>query len=249
MSMSMSQKMAALVVASLLTGCSAFDRISDIGSGPSLSTIENPQDKEGYHPVSMPMPTPQSSERMPNSLWQAGSRAFFRDQRAGKVGDILTVIINISDKAQLKNETKRARTNSDTANLNKFMGLENRLNRLLPNDVAPSSLVDMGSKTSNDGSGSIDRNESISLRVAAVINQVLPNGNLVLNGKQEILVNQERRDLYISGVIRPEDISSANSINYDQIAEARISYGGHGQVSDFQQPRYGEQLFDVIFPF
>ncbi|MDD4616975.1 MAG: flagellar basal body L-ring protein FlgH [Alphaproteobacteria bacterium] len=232
-----------------LAGCNAFDRINSIGEQPKLSSVEDPTNRPGYTPVKMPMPPPSLSERQPNSLWETGGRAFFRDQRACRVGDILTVVVSIKDQAQLSNETKRSRSNSDTANLTKFLGYETKLNKLLPNAVDPTSLIDAGSEMSNDGKGSIGRAEQIDLRVAATIVQVLPNGNLVVEGKQQVNVNYDQRELNISGVIRPQDISADNTISYDQIAEARINYGGKGTIADVQQPRYGAQLYDILMPF
>ena len=232
-----------------LTACNAYDRVSEIGDTPHMSSIEDPTHRPGYVPVKMPMPPPSLSERQPNSLWETGGRAFFRDQRAGRVGDILTVVVTINDQAQIQNESKRSRDNSDSANLNSFLGLETKLNTVLPKAVSPASLVNMGSTTSNDGKGSIGRQEQIDLRVAAEIIQVLPNGNLVLEGKQQVNVNYEQRELTIRGIIRPQDISAENTVTYDQIAEARITYGGKGTINDVQQPRYGDQLFDVLMPF
>jgi flagellar L-ring protein precursor FlgH len=232
-----------------LAACNAFDRISDIGDEPKLSSIEDPTHKDGYVPVRMPMPPPSLSERQPNSLWETGGRAFFRDQRAGRVGDILTVVVTINDQAQIQNETQRSRANSDTANLTNFFGLESKLGKVLPAAVAPANLVNMGSAMSNDGKGSIGRQEQIDLRVAATIIQVLPNGNLVLEGKQQVNVNYDMRELDIRGIIRPQDIAADNTITYDQIAEARIEYGGKGSIGDVQQPRYGSQLFDILMPF
>ena len=195
------------------------------------------------------MPPPSLNERQPNSLWETGGRAFFRDQRASHVGDVLTVVVTINDQAQIQNETKRARSNADTANLTNFFGLESKLNSLLPNAVSPSSLVNMGSTTSNDGKVSIGRQEQIDLRVAATIIQILPNGNLVLEGMQQVGVNYDMRELDIKGIIRPEDIAADNTITYDKIAEARINYGGKGTIGDIQQPRYGSQLLDILMPF
>ena len=232
-----------------LSACNAYDRVSDIGNQPSLSSIEDPTHANGYVPVKMPMPPPALTERQPNSLWQTGARAFFRDQRASRVGDILTVVVTINDQAQLQDETKRSRQNSDAANLTNFFGFESHLHNILPNAVDPANLINAGSTTANDGKGSINRQEQIDLRVAAEIVQVLPNGNLVVTGKQQVVVNFDRRELAISGIIRPQDIASDNTIIYDQIAEARIEYGGKGDIQDVQQPRYGDQLFDILMPF
>jgi flagellar L-ring protein precursor FlgH len=232
-----------------LAACNAYDRASEIGDQPKLSSIDDPTHRNGYTPVKMPMPPPSLDERQANSLWETGGRAFFRDQRASRVGDILTVVVSISDQAQISNETKRSRDNSNSANMTNFFGLESKLNKVFPNAVSPTSLVDTASSTSNDGKGSIGRQEQIDLRVAATIIQVLPNGNLVLEGKQQVNVNYDMRELDIGGIIRPQDIAADNTITYDQIAEARINYGGKGTITDVQQPRYGDQLFDILMPF
>ena len=197
------------------------------------------------------MPAPQTGVREANSLWRSGARAFFKDQRASRVGDILTVSINIDDQAQINNQTTRTRANSENAGMPEVFGYD--LNKILPDQrrgrrAAP-DLINLSSDTSNKGTGQINRKETITLQVAALITDVLPNGNLVLQGRQEVRVNFEVRELQLAGVIRPEDISSANSISYEKIAEARISYGGRGQISDVQQPRYGQQIFDIIMPF
>jgi flagellar L-ring protein FlgH len=232
-----------------LTACNAFERITEIGSQPKMASIEDPTHRNGYVPVKMPMPAPSLNERQPNSLWETGGRAFFRDQRACRVGDILTVVVSINDQAQLSNETKRSRANSNTADLTSLMGYETKLNKILPSNVSPTNLVDTNSATNNNGKGSIGRQEQIDLRIAATIIQVLPNGNLVVEGKQQLSVNFDMRELNIRGVIRPQDISASNTVTYDQIAEARINYGGRGSIADVQQPRYGDQLFDIIMPF
>ncbi|QQR69577.1 MAG: flagellar basal body L-ring protein FlgH [Alphaproteobacteria bacterium] len=238
---------AALIAVLALPGCNAGSRFEEIGSAPKLAQIAPPPAQA--QTVSLPMPTPMPDNRQPNSLWRAGSRAFFRDQRASRVGDILTININLDEKAKMSNKTKRGRDNSDSAGMPSLWGFESKLAKYFPDAVDPEKLVDLSSKTSNSGSGEIDRGETIQLRVAAMITQVLPNGNLVLQGKQQIVVNYEMRELTVAGVVRPEDISSANSVNYDQIAEARVSYGGRGQIIDVQQPRYGQQVLDVIMPF
>ena len=239
----------AMAAALTLTGCGAADRIANIGRAPDLTPIQNPVGHAGYAPVHMPMPAPQIAEQQANSLWQAGARAFFRDQRAGNIGDILTVVIKIDDEARLNNSTERTRDAGEDAAVPAFLGFESQLQNFLPDEVRPDPLVEFGSASRSAGDGQIARDEKIELMVAAVVTQVLPNGNLVIYGRQEVRVNYEVRDLEIAGVIRPEDITSTNQISYEKIAEARISYGGRGQITDVQQPRYGQQLYDIIFPF
>jgi flagellar L-ring protein precursor FlgH len=232
-----------------LSACSAVDRLENIGEAPKLSPVTNPVMQKGYQPVTMPTEQAPAGPRMANSLWTPGSRSFFHDPRASHVGDILTIDITIADAAKLSDTTSRTRANSDDANLTNFFGLESELANALPNAADPSSLVKMGSNTSNVGSGSVNRSENVNLTLAGLVTQVLPNGNLVVNGHQQVRVNYELRDLQISGIVRPEDITSNNTVNLSQIAEARVSYGGKGQITDVQQPRYGSQVFDVLMPF
>lgn len=241
---------ALMMMVLMLGGCgSVADRIANIGQPPDMSKIENPHLQPDYKPVSMPMPAPKLAQRQPNSLWDSNRQTFFKDQRAADVGDILTVLIEIQDKAELDNETERTRDNGEGAQASALLGLEGSLNRVLPESVNPAKLADLSSTSNSKGSGTIDREEKIEVKLAALVTQILPNGNFVINGSQEVRVNFEKRILNVQGVIRPQDISIGNTINYDQIAEARIAYGGEGQITDVQQPRYGQQLYDIVFPF
>ncbi|HBM90921.1 MAG TPA: flagellar basal body L-ring protein [Rhodospirillaceae bacterium] len=233
----------------LLSGCNVLNRFSEIGSPPRMAAVQDPSSIPGPMPVEMPMPYTDMGQRQPNSLWKTGARAFFRDQRAGRVGDILTVVISMDEKAEMSNETKRSRSNSEAANATNFFGIESQLAKVLPNVIDTENLINMGSNLSNTGKGEIDRSEKIDLRIAATITQVLPNGNLVLAGRQQMTVNFDMRELVVTGVIRPEDVSAENTVSYDQIAEARIAYGGRGQMQDVQQPRYGTQALDILMPF
>ncbi|NCC22515.1 MAG: flagellar basal body L-ring protein FlgH [Alphaproteobacteria bacterium] len=232
-----------------LTACGSVDRIANIGRAPEMAKIENPVMQEDYQPVSLPMPTPQDTTRTANSLWDGSRKTFFKDQRASDVGDILTVLISISDQAELENESSRTRASSENAGLDNLLGYETALNRILPEDIDNANLVGGSADSSHRGEGSIEREEEIEVKLAALVTQILPNGNMVIHGKQEVRVNFEKRILAIDGVIRPEDISTNNTISAEKIAEARIVYGGEGQITDVQQPRYGQQLYDVIFPF
>jgi flagellar L-ring protein precursor FlgH len=239
---------AALLGTTILGGCSAATRLSQIGEMPPLTTIQDPHQQPGYRPVSLPMPTPIVGERRPNSLWQAGSRAFFKDQRASQVGDILTININFDEKAKFDNETQRQRTAAENEGVNNLFGLEAKIPKIL-SGANPASLVDVSGSSNHDGKAQMDREEQVNLQVAALVMQVLPNGNLVVQGHQELRVNYEVREIQITGVIRPQDISSINTVDYFKLAEARISYGGRGQLMDVQQPRYGQQLLDIVAPF
>lgn len=236
----------AALAASLLSGCAAMERIKDLGHQPDLSAVDNPTTRPGYKPVQMPMPAAQPASYNPNSLWRNGSRAFFKDQRAHQIGDILTVKVNITDKAIIDNETKRSRDTKEDSGVDNFFA-----RRKLPilNTPVPTRIFTSDSTTSTDGKGSVNRSEALTTNVAGVVTQVLPNGNLVIEGKQEIRVNFEIRELIVAGIVRPEDIESDNTIDSTKIAQARIAYGGRGQLSDMQQPRYGQQVLDVLLPF
>jgi len=237
---------AALTLAGFAGGCSSLDRIKNIGEQPPLSSIDNPTTAAGYKPVQMPMPAPQLASYNPNSLWRNGSRAFFKDQRAHQVGDILTVTVNLNDKAVIANETQRSRENKEDSGVDNFFGKPK-----LPvmNTPLPTRIFTADSSSSSDGKGSVNRSEALITNVAGVVTQVLPNGNLVVEGKQEVRVNFEVRELIVAGIVRPEDIQSDNTIDSSKIAEARIAYGGRGQITDVQQPRYGQQVLDVMLPF
>jgi flagellar L-ring protein precursor FlgH len=229
------------------SGCSAVNRLSQIGETPKLTSIENPTTQPGYKPVSMPMPKPETVSYSPNSLWRNGSRSFFKDQRAHQIGDLLTVTVNITDQANFNNETQRDRTSKEDSGVTDFIG--SKTLGAQAQKVLPGRLLSADGTSQFDGKGSVQRKEALQTNVAAVVTQVLPNGNLVVEGKQEIRVNFEMRELIVAGVVRPEDIQSDNTIDSTKIAQARISYGGRGQISDFQQPPYGQQVMDILLPF
>jgi flagellar L-ring protein precursor FlgH len=235
-----------LAILSVASGCSSIDRLSQIGEQPKLNAIENPTTQPGYKPVQMPMPKPETVSYNANSLWRNGSRAFFKDQRAARVGDLLTVTVNITDKANIANETQRSRTSKEDSGITDFIGSKTVTQ---PLKILPGRILTTDSTASSDGKGSVNRQEALQTNVAAVVTQVLPNGNLVVEGKQEIRVNFEIRELIVAGIVRPEDIQSDNTIDSSKIAQARIAYGGRGQIMDVQQPRYGQQVMDVLLPF
>jgi len=240
-----------LLMATSLSGCAGmWDRLTSVGAEPALSKIENPTQAKGYEPVSMPMPQEPEYTQNANSLWKKGSTGFFKDQRASKVGDIITVNIVAQDAAIMENEMEQNRDdNKDSFGINALAGFEKNISTMLPSGNDMTSLVDISSNREIAGDGKIDRKEKINVTMAAIVTQVLPNGNLVIEGTQEIRVSYEVRQLTVRGIIRRADISSNNTIQSDKIAELRVSYGGKGVISDVQQPRYGRQFLDILSPF
>jgi flagellar L-ring protein precursor FlgH len=243
------------LAAALLAGCSIAERLADIGRPPSLSPIENPVRERGYRPVSLPMPDPEpQASAGANSLWRSGAKGFFRDQRARRVGDILTVQVSMADNATWTNQTTRSRQADDHLGIPDFFGLQNLAVKALPDaidgtPVDPSDFIKMDSQSRNVGRGAVNRAEEIKMNVAAVVTQTLPNGNLVIHGRQEVRVNFEMREVIVAGIIRPEDITPKNTIAHEKIAELRVAYGGRGQITDVQQPRYGAQALDILLPY
>ncbi len=235
-----------VVLPLVVSGCGIGQQLSEIGSPPAMTPSEDPTKQPGYRPLTMPMPAPHPLTEQADSLWRPGARAFFKDQRASKVGDIVTVVVNMNDAANLKNVSTAARNSNENAGIPNLFGLENLMARV-PMD--PSKLIGITSANANTGTGQIQRNETVVLRLAGVITQVLPNGNLVVAASQEFRVNSELRALSVSGVIRPEDIASDNTIQHDRMAEARISYGGRGQLTQIQTPRWGQQAMDILMPW
>jgi flagellar L-ring protein precursor FlgH len=243
----MMRRFAVMAIGGLaLTGCGALQRLSELGRPPAMSKSSDPTKDPNYRPMTMPMPKPQDAPNEANALWRTGSRAFFKDQRAAAVGDIVTVVVSMTDSAQLNNVTTLTRASGEQAGIPDFAGLTSRLGTAFGD---PSKLVSLSSSNSNTGNGQIQRNEAVALRLAGVVTQVLPNGNLVVAARQEFVVNSELRELRVTGVIRPQDIASDNTVLHDRMAEARIQYGGRGEMTDLQTTRWGQQLMDILLPF
>ncbi|KAF0111542.1 MAG: flagellar L-ring protein precursor FlgH [Hyphomonadaceae bacterium] len=234
-----------------LGGCaSTRAELASVGRPPAMSPIQDPQmAATGRRQVVMPMPAPQNNTTSSNSLWQSGARQFFVDPRASKIGDILTVNIQIDDKAQLNNTTGRSRDGTISGGVSNFFGLENSLGRAFPAGFDPANMVNANGSGEFSGTGSINRQEKVTLTVAAIVTQVLPNGNFVVAGRQEVRVNNEVRELLVSGIVRPQDINSTNMVQHTQMAEARISYGGRGHITTYQQPSTGQQVLGILSPF
>ena len=234
-----------LLLTTSLSGCGTFDRLSDIGRPPTMSQIADPTAARDYRPVTMPMPPVQPPPTELASLWRPGSRAFFRDQRAAQVGDLLTVLVNITDNADFENNTTASRTGAESMGIPNLFGLKGKV----VSAVTGANSLSTNSNNSNIATGKIARTETMTLRLAGIVTQVMPNGNLVVAARQEVRANSELRVLQVTGIVRPQDITGDNTITHDRMAEARISYGGRGQLTDLQTPRYGQQLMDIVLPF
>ena len=224
-------------------------KLGELGSQPSMTSITDPTKEAGYQPVSMPVPAPNPTEHQKGSIWQAGARAFFKDQRANRVGDVLTVSISINDSAIMANETQGQRNDTDKVAATSLMGFEAQLQKILPHASNPASLIDTSGVRQTDGKGSINRQEQIAVQLAAIVTQVLPNGNLVVMGRQEVRVDYDLRDVSFTGIVRTTDIDATNTVAWNKIADARLSYAGRGQSEDLQQPRLGSQVIDALSPF
>lgn len=247
--MKMHRNIIIILAGLLMTACtdSQLTRLAEVGTPPAFEEIKTPMDAGLYRPATY-SPEPDMAT---NSLWQPGAKTFFRDQRARFIGDILRVRIEISDKAAFDNKTNRKRSADETLGVPKLFGYESLFKKAIPGPGTPdpAALLEVSGAADNSGEGKIDRKENIQTEVAAIVTNILPNGNLVIKGSQEIRVNFEVRELSVAGVIRPEDIDSNNVIDSNQIADARISYGGRGQITDVQQPRMGHQVVDILSPF
>ncbi|MGN6670351.1 MAG: flagellar basal body L-ring protein FlgH [Candidatus Nucleicultricaceae bacterium] len=249
----MSKMHASLTVLSLfllsLGGCKTLDKIDAAGELTPMTHIQNPQAKPDYQPVTMPMPNPKPPYGSPNSLWRTGAQGFFKDQRASQVGDILTVVVNFTDTVNFSNATDTNRNSQTNTGVSNLLGFENKAKSLFPHAFDNTKLFNMQSNPTHNGTGSIKRTDQMVTNVAASIVQLLPNGNFVISGRQEVRVNNELRELLIEGIVRPEDITAANSIDLTKIAEARISYGGRGVLTNIQEAPVGQQIIEAISPF
>ncbi|THH35310.1 flagellar basal body L-ring protein FlgH [Aliishimia ponticola] len=229
-----------------MSGCA---RLENVGKAPEFTP---PQQGQEYSAM-LSQDFPQTLETRPRvtqaSLWSGSQSSLLGDRRAMQRGDIMTVVIEIDESAEISNATDRSRSGSESMSVPSLFGIPQRLDEELPEGATMADAVSTNSSSSSGGDGSVSRNEKLTLRIAATVTEVLPNGVLAIAGTQEVRVNFELRELLVTGYVRPQDISRQNEITYDKIASARVSYGGRGQITDVQQPRLGQQVLDVILPF
>lgn len=223
--------------------------LATVGRAPEFTEIAPTLEHHALYTVPLPQATERRRATDSASLWSAGERSLFADRRATTTGDILTVVIQINDSAQMTNSTQRGRSGSQSMGVPQLLGIPQLIDEQLPDGASMANAVSLDSSSAFQGQGTVSRNERLTLRVATTIIERLPNGVLRIQGSQEVRVNNELRELIVTGYIRPEDITRRNEIAYDRIAGARISYGGRGQITQMQQPRYGQQIADIVLPF
>ena len=235
-----------LLAALALAGCG---KLEQVGRAPDFSGLEGSNQHYAMYAAALPEDAAQGSATDDSSLWTAGNESLFGDRRAAQRGDILTVVIEIDDSASISNSTGRSRNGKQTSGMPEFLGIPQRVDAVLPEGASMADAYESSSSSTFKGQGSVSRNEKLTLRVAATVVEELPNGVLKIEGQQEVRVNFEMRELIVTGYVRPTDISRQNEITYDKIAGARIAYGGRGQITDMQQPTYGQQVADIVMPF
>ncbi len=235
-----------LVLVLLVAGCA---RLEQVGRAPDFSPLEGSYQHHAMYSAPLPEYADANGPTAASSLWTAGRSSLFGDRRAAGRGDILTVVIEIDDSAEISNSSGRTRAGSETMGIPSLLGIPQRLDAELADGATMADAVKTNSASAYTGAGTVSRTEQLTLRVAATVVEDLPNGVLRIEGQQEVRVNNELRELIVTGYVRPADISRQNEITYDKIAGARISYGGRGQITDVQQPRFGQQIADIVLPF
>jgi flagellar L-ring protein FlgH len=237
---------ALLLCCAALAACAKLD---NVGKAPAFTPVDTGSEYYAMSSPGLPQTSPSGLPGGDASLWSGTRGSLLGDRRAGQRGDILTVVIEIDDRAEISNSTGRSRSANDKMSIPSLFGIPQRLEPLLGDDVSLADAAQASSASNYQGTGSVARKEKLTLRVAATITETLPNGVLRIQGSQEVRVNFEVRELIVTGFARPEDVSRQNEITYDKIAGARISYGGRGQITDVQQPRYGQQAADILLPY
>jgi len=217
-----------LLAVAALSGCGTDPK--EINREPALSPVGSGISNGTAAPYSYPEPPAAPVKKF--SLWDDRQSRLFTDPRALREGDILTVNIKLNDKANFKNQNDRSRTAGRKLGYDVNVGWEGA-------STSGKGEAGLSSSTETNADGEIKRSENLELNVAAVVTEVLPNGNLLIKGSQEVRVNAELRVLTIAGMVRPSDIGAENT----------ISYGGRGRVSEVQQPAYGQQILDQVLPF
>jgi flagellar L-ring protein FlgH len=229
-----------------VSGCG---KLQQVGRAPEFTGLEGTDQQYAMYATDMPQDVPDATAGDGSSLWTGGKQSLFGDRRAAHRGDILTVVVEINDSASISNSTGRSRSGQQKSGLPELLGIPQRLDDALPDGASMANAYESKSSSTFKGQGSVSRNEKLTLRIAATVVEELPNGVLKVEGQQEVRVNFEMRELIVTGYVRPIDITRQNEITYDKIAGARISYGGRGQISDVQQPTYGQQVSDIVMPF
>jgi flagellar L-ring protein precursor FlgH len=233
----------------LILPLAACSPLADVGRPPDFQPLSPTLEHHALYTAAVPAVAERRRSLDGASLWSASQQSLLGDRRASQPGDILTVVIEIDDSAEISNTSARGRSGSQGMGVPQLLGLPQLIDEQLPDGASMADAVELESSSDFQGRGRVSRSERLTLRVATTIIERLPNNVVRIEGSQEVRVNNELRELLVTGYIRPEDISRRNEIAYDRIAGARISYGGRGQITEMQQPRYGQQIADILLPF
>ena len=233
----------------LLLAVPACARLDHVGRAPTFSPNTSGMEQHAMYALPSGDAGEGAGPTRQSSLWNVNTKSLLGDRRAQQRGDILTVVIEIDDRAEISNSSGRSRSSDENLGMPSLFGIPERVNKVLPAGATMKDAVKTTADSSYKGNGTIKRKEKMMLRIAATVVEELPNGVLRIEGQQEVRVNYELRELIVTGYVRPDDITRQNEITYDKIAGARISYGGRGQITDVQQPRYGQQIADIVLPF
>ncbi|MDQ6951127.1 MAG: flagellar basal body L-ring protein FlgH [Mariprofundales bacterium] len=231
----MGQWLMLLVGFSLLTGC--MPRVSSVTADKTKPAVDRA------------MRAPVESHTDTGSLWNNRGSALFTDPKAGNIGDLVTVLVSEKASASRSLGTKKDRSSSRQTGLGAAFGLSTSLFSKRNASFKPSSALDLSDNKSFAGSGSTTNSDTLTASVTAVVMEVFPNGNLRIQGRRQVTINQQPQELTFSGVVRPQDISSDNTISSAKVAQAIISYGGGGELASVAHEGWLGQALDAIWPF
>lgn len=194
-------------------------------------------------------PLPRAAADYSNgSIWQAASGSVTDDLKARRRGDIITIVISETASASKEAKTGTSRDSTMSAGIPNLLGLENS-NFMKNNFSDLAKIINASNSSKFSGSGSTSRQENLKATITARVIDVQSNGNLMIEGRRNIKVNEEDQIIVLEGTVRPRDIAPDNTVNSIYVADARINYSGRGIISDRQSPGWLMNILDKIWPF
>ncbi|PID45630.1 MAG: flagellar biosynthesis protein FlgH [Proteobacteria bacterium] len=192
--------------------------------------------------------TEQQLKRSNGSLWSSNNRSLISDHKAHNVGDVVTIVISEKSSATRSATTSSGRDSSFSAAIPNLLGLE-QSKTILNSNLDLSNLVNATFSNAFNGNGTTARSGNLTAMLSTQVIDVYPNGNFKIRGGKEVMVNNEVQIIYVTGIVRPIDITAANTVESNKILNARISYTGRGPLMDKQEPGWLTRTLDTIWPF